>query len=162
MKVRIAVTVWAALYFSALTCMAQEPWLGKWALQKAETRITGVHVTGGGQLALESPNVPQNVSLTYEALSDGSVKITALGIFENQQVVAAHWEWVGKFDGNDYPVTGDPEADTRAYKVVDKRTLEVTVKKGGNLTQFGSQTVIFKGKKSTVSVAGGTGTYHKT
>jgi hypothetical protein len=30
---------------------------------------------------------------------------------------ATHNEWTGKFDGKDYPVTGDPASDTRSLKL---------------------------------------------
>jgi hypothetical protein len=48
-----------------------------------------------------------------------------------------HSEWTGKFDGKDYPVTGDPTSDARAYKQVDDHTLGLTVKKDGKVTITG-------------------------
>ena len=46
-----------------------------------------------------------------------------------------HNEWTGKFDGKDYPLTGDPSADTRSYKVVNDNTTDLTNKKDGKVTQ---------------------------
>ena len=37
----------------------------------------------------------------------------------------AHNEWTGKFDGKDYPVTGDTASDVRSYKQIDDHTLGV-------------------------------------
>jgi len=34
-----------------------------------------------------------------------------------------------KFDGKDYPVTGDPNSDMRSYTKVDEHTLGFNVKK---------------------------------
>ena len=40
-----------------------------------------------------------------------------------------HVEWTGKFDGKDYPVTGNPAVDTRSYKKTGKGALTITNKK---------------------------------
>ena len=32
---------------------------------------------------------------------------------------ALHSEWTGKYDGKDYPVTGDPISDARSYKKIN-------------------------------------------
>jgi hypothetical protein len=65
-----------------------------------------------------------------------------------------HNEWTGKFDGKDYPVTGDPNSDMRSYKKVDDHTLELTVKKGGQVTTSGRIVVSADGKSRTVTVNG--------
>ncbi len=87
-----------------------------------------------------------------------------------------HNEWTGKFDGKDYPVTGDPNSDMRSYKKVDDHTLdpvtgdpnsdmrsykkvddhtlELTVKKGGKVTTSGRIVVSADGKSRTVTVSG--------
>jgi hypothetical protein len=67
---------------------------------------------------------------------------------------AAHNEWTGKFDGKDYPVTGDPTADTRAYKKVDDHTLTYTNKKGGKVVLAGRVVVAADGKSRTVTFNG--------
>jgi hypothetical protein len=65
-----------------------------------------------------------------------------------------HTEWIGKFDGNDYPVTGDPNSDARSLKKIDAHTLELTVKKGGNITMTGRIVVSADGKSRTVTTSG--------
>ena len=60
----------------------------------------------------------------------------------------------GKFDGKDYPVTGDPTSDARSYKTVNDRTLELTVKKGGKTVASGQITVAADGKSRTVALSG--------
>src|SRR5437763_16272817 len=47
----------------------------------------------------------------YEAAGD-SVKVTVDGVDGDGK--PAHNEWTGKFDGKDYSVTGDPNADMRS------------------------------------------------
>jgi hypothetical protein len=161
MSIKPARLATLALFLSAITCTAQNTHLGTWIFEKSEAKVTGVHITGNGQLALESATVPENYSITYEVAPDGNISVTAQGIVTNGQIVGAHWEWTGKFDGQDYPVVGDPSADTRAYKRIDDKTQEVTIKKDGNITRFGHVTISFKGKKCTVSVAGDTATYRR-
>jgi len=42
-----------------------------------------------------------------------------------------HWDFTAKFDGKDYPITGDPDRDMASVKKVDDFTLEVVNKKAG-------------------------------
>jgi hypothetical protein len=58
---------------------------------------------------------------------------------------------VGKFDGKDYSVSGDPNSDTREYTKVNDHLLRYTVKKGGEITMVGRVGVASDGKTRTVS-----------
>ena len=60
----------------------------------------------------------------------------------------------GKFDGKDYPVTGDPSSDSRSYKMVNDNTLTFTNKKDGKVTITGRVVVAADGKSRTVTVSG--------
>ena len=86
-----------------------------------------------------------------EAAGD-SVKITVDGIDSDGKAV--HHVWTGKFDGKDYPVTGDPTSDTRSYESVDAHTLAMSVKKGGTETVTGRIVVAANGKSRTVTTSG--------
>ena len=57
----------------------------------------------------------------------GQVKVTSDGIDANGKPM--HVEWSGKLDGKDYPLTGDPNSDTRSYTKVNDRTLTTANKK---------------------------------
>ena len=65
-----------------------------------------------------------------------------------------HNEWTGKFDGKDYPVTGDPTSDARSYTKIDDRTLGFNVKKGGKVTTSGRIVISTDGKTRTVTASG--------
>ena len=80
------------------------------------------------------------------------VKVTVDGTDRDGK--PAHNEWTGKFDGTDYPVTGDPDADSRSYKKVDDRTSELTLKKDGKVTVTGRVVVSADGKTRTVTTSG--------
>jgi hypothetical protein len=62
-----------------------------------------------------------------------------------------HNEWSGNFDGGAYPVTGDPRADNRIYKLVDEHTMDFWQKKDGKVTTAGRIVVAADGKTRTVT-----------
>jgi hypothetical protein len=64
---------------------------------------------------------------------------------------AVHHEWTGKFDGKEYPVTGDTSSETRSYRMVDKNTIEIKAMKGGKQTLTGRIVVSADGKTRTVT-----------
>ena len=60
----------------------------------------------------------------------------------------------GKFDGKDYPLSGDPNANMRSYKKFNDHTLELTNKMDGKVTTTGRIVVSADGKTRTVTVTG--------
>ncbi len=81
-----------------------------------------------------------------------NAKITVDGIGNDGK--PTHDEWTGKFDGKDYPVTGNPNSDMRSYTKIDEHTLEFNVKKGGKITTSGRVVVSADGKSRTVTTSG--------
>jgi hypothetical protein len=67
---------------------------------------------------------------------------------------AMHHEWTGKFDGKDYPVTGEAGLDVRSYKKVNDHTLDFTAKKNGKVKGGGRVVVATNGKSRTVTMSG--------
>jgi hypothetical protein len=94
--------------------------------------------------------------VVYKDAAGGKVKITADGVSADGK--RTHSEWTGKFDGREYSVTGDPNADMRSYTKVDDRTMNFTAKKGGKVTVTGRVVVAADGKSRTVTTTGTTGT----
>ncbi|HSE26319.1 MAG TPA: hypothetical protein VLB68_31920 [Pyrinomonadaceae bacterium] len=121
---------------TASLSMAQEE-MGTWKLNEAKSKLAS--------------GVAKNHTVVYEAAGD-SIKVTVDGT--NSDGSAAHNEWTGKFDGKDYPVTGDAAFDTRAYKRVNDKTLDMTLKKGGKVTVTGTIVVAADGKSRTVTTSG--------
>jgi hypothetical protein len=111
--------------------------MGTWKLNEAKSKI------GAG--------APKNNKVVYEPAGD-SIKVTVEGVAADGS--ATHNEWTGKFDGKDYPLTGDPSADTRSYKKVNARTLELTNKKDGKAVVTGKIVVSADGKTRTVTISG--------
>ena len=67
---------------------------------------------------------------------------------------AVHNVWTGKFDGKDYPVTGEQAYDSRSYTKVDDHTMNMTLKKAGTVVGTGKIAVSADGKSRTVTTMG--------
>jgi len=117
MRARKTVLTVLTLFVGLTMCAAQNPHLGTWKLNEAKSKITS--------------GTQKNLTVTYEAAGD-NIKAMLDGV--DAQGKPTHNEWTGKFDGKDYPVTGDPTSDMRSYKKIDDRTLEATAKKDGKVT----------------------------
>jgi hypothetical protein len=75
---------------------------------------------------------PKSSLTKWEPLANGFFK--QAGPTVDAQGRTTYAETIGKFDGTDYPITGTGAAanTTRAYNPTDDRSMEVTVKTGGN------------------------------
>jgi hypothetical protein len=91
----------------------------------------------------------RNNTVKYDGAFFFRTKVTVDGV--DAKGKATHSEWVGMFDGKDYPVTGDPDADMRSYNKVDDHTMNFWQKKGGNVMTSGKIVVSADGKSRTVT-----------
>jgi hypothetical protein len=138
MKTRLCFLTFAVLFAVIAVCVAAEDVnMGTWKLDDAKSKIAA--------------GAPKNTTVVYEAAGD-SVKVTVDGVDADGK--PSHNEWTGKFDGKDYPVTGDPTADTRSYKRINDHTLALTNTKDGKVTTTGRITVSADGKTRTVTTSG--------
>jgi len=134
----ICLLTFAVLFAAASACLAaDDASMGTWKLNEAKSKF--------------SPGAPKNTTVVYEAAGD-SVKVTVDGVGADGK--PSHNEWTGKFDGKDYPVTGDSSVDTRSYKRVDAHTLKLSNKKGDKVTMSGTAAVSADGKTRTVTISG--------
>jgi hypothetical protein len=136
MKTRTILRTVAALFAVVAVCFAADVNMGTWKLNEAKSKI--------------NPGAPKNTMVVIAAAGD-SMKVTVDGVGADGK--PAHNEWTGKFDGKDYPITGDPAADMRAYKPVNDHTLALTEKEGGKITNTGRVVVSADGKTRTVTVS---------
>jgi hypothetical protein len=137
MKAKTMVSSLIVCFFAAAVCLASSVQIGTWKLNEAKSKIPA--------------GATKNHSVVYEAAGD-DVKVTVEGTDGNGN--ALHSEWTGKFDGKDYPVTGDPTSDMRSYKKVNDRTLDITIKKDGKVTVTGRIVESADGKSRTVTTKG--------
>jgi hypothetical protein len=148
MKTKTAVLALVLCFAGSDVCPAKDANLGAWKVNEATSRW--------------SPGATTNHTVVYEA-SGGNIKVTVDGTDADGK--PTHSEWSGKFDGKDYPVTGDSTSDTRAYKKIEDLsrsncaklnfcTLELTAKKDGVVTMRGYIVVSPDGTSRTVTVTG--------
>jgi len=127
----IALTI-SLVFVSVALGFQNNPNMGTWKLNEAKSKFAGK---------------ARNHTVVYEAAGD-QTKVTVDGVDESG--AAVHNEWTGKFDGKDYPVTGDANSDARSYRMINNNTLDITGKKGGKPTLTGRISVSHDGKTRTV------------
>ncbi len=137
MKVRTIVLTLALCLVGVGVCIADDANIGTWKLNEAKSKF--------------APGAAKNTSVVYEAAGD-SVKVTIDGIGNDGNPI--HNEWTGKYDGKDYPVTGDSNSDARAVTKIDPHTLSFKIKKDGKTTSSGRIVVAADGMSRTVTSSG--------
>jgi hypothetical protein len=109
--------------------------MGTWKINEAKSKVPA--------------GMGKNTTVVYAPAGD-MVKVTVDGVDKDGK--PAHNEWTGKFDGKDYPVTGDAITDMRSYKMVDDRTLDIVAKKGGKTVLTGKTVLAADGKSRTLTI----------
>jgi ABC-type xylose transport system substrate-binding protein len=133
----------AALVTVASGAFAQAPkgLVGTWKLDLAKSTF--------------SPGpAPKSMTITYTAEGTDGIKI-AVDVATTEGA-AQHWEMTAHYDGKDYPVTGNPMADTISLKRIDDRTGESTFKKDGKVTATNTRMLSADGKTLTITSTGTT------
>jgi hypothetical protein len=137
MKARTVLLTLVLCFLAGAVCFASDTQMGTWKLNEAKSKIAA--------------GAPKNSAVVYEAAGD-SIKVTIDG--NAPDGTATHSEWTGKFDGKDYPSTGNPNEDMRSVKQIDDHTLHVTSKKGGKVVLTAHVVVAADGKSRTVTTNG--------
>jgi hypothetical protein len=135
MKTRSSLLILAFCLVAGAVCFASDVAMGTWKLNEAKSKLAA--------------GAPKNNTVTYEAAGD-SVKVTIDGTAPDGN--ATHSEWTGKFDGKDYPSTGNPNEDMRSAKQINDHTFNVESKKGGKVVLTAHIVVAPDGKSRTVTV----------
>jgi hypothetical protein len=137
MKARTLLLTLALCFVGVAVSFADNPNMGTWKLNEAKSKIPAGFV--------------KNTTVVYEAAGD-SVKVTTDGTDRNGN--PSHTEWTGKFDGKEYPLTGDPTADSRSYKKIDDHSMELANKKDGKVVASGRIVISADGKSRTLHLSG--------
>ena len=136
MRTRAILATLVGLIVGVALSLAQDTNMGVWKLDAAKSKFG----TGASKAT----------TVTYEMAGE-NVKVTVDGTAADGKPM--HNVWVGKYDGHDYPVTGDAAYDTRAYTKVDANTVSMVFKKGGKVIANGTVMVAPGGKSRTVKVS---------
>jgi hypothetical protein len=134
-----------SLAFAATAAAQPDPILGTWKVNVAKSKY--------------SPGpAPKSSTVVITADAGGYKQVTdtvpATG-------APTHAELTWKMDGKDYPVKGNPNADTSAYTKVDARSYTVTSKKGGKPTLTTRVVIAADGKSRTSTQTGTDGQGNK-
>jgi len=133
MFVALAVVVAPALL------QAADNRVGTWKYNEAKSKFDP------GPAPFKSRNVK------VEAAGEG-IKVSVDGVGADGKAQA--YSYTANYDGKDYPITGNPLADSVAYKKIDDNTLEGTNKKGGQVASTVLIVVAKDGKSMTVTTKG--------
>ena len=137
MKVRTSLLTLGVCLAAVMCFAANESMIGTWKLNEAKSKLAA--------------GAPKNNTVTYEAAGD-SMKVTIDGTAADGTPL--HSERTGKFDGKDYPSTGNPYEDMRSSKQIDDHTLHVTSKKDGKVVLTAHVVLAADGKSRTVTTNG--------
>src|SRR4051812_31100727 len=116
-----------ALLSTALqaTGIPAAPWFGKWQLEPPNAAPRW----------FETP-LYRKVTITIEPSGEASGSTLREGLRVTYDLVRTrggitHMEWLGRFDGRDYPVQGAASFVTNAYRQIDDRSYEIVIKVDG-------------------------------
>ena len=137
MKARAIAVTLALCLVGATLCLAADGFLGTWKLNEAKSKL--------------APGTAKNSTVVYSTMGD-QMMVTIDGT--DAAGKPTHTEWMGKYDGKDYPVTGDSTSDARSVKKIDDHTLAFTVKKGDKVLFTGRIVLSADGKSRTVTTEG--------
>jgi hypothetical protein len=126
-----------AILSPELSAQGADPVNGTWTLNLAKSKFSGAP--------------PQSETRRYEVSGDG-VKTSTDRV--DSQGKPLHTESAPKYDGKDYPITGNPDADTVAVTRVDAYSTMSTLKKAGRPVVKTTRTVAKDGKTMTITVQG--------
>ncbi len=126
------------MFYSSLSLASTaEPHLGTWKLNQTKSKLN-----------------PKGAKIfqTVHAPAGDKVKITIDGVGPDGAPI--HDEWLGKLDGQDYPVTGSPRLEVRSYEPLDERSLQLLAKVAGNVITHAYVVISTDGKtRTTLAVA---------
>ena len=132
----LAVTVLCA----SATLYAADMQVGTWKLNLAKSKYSPANLA------------PKSTVSKFEATADGGIKATVDTVDAEGKRI--HYTFTAKYDGKDYPVTGDPSRDAVSYKRIDDYTYDATNKTGGKVTTTSHVVISKDGKTRTLTVTG--------
>jgi hypothetical protein len=97
---------------------------------------------------------PKTMSVTYSSVGADGLKVVV--DVAPAEGAAQHWEMTARYDGKEYPIKGNPNADTVTIKRIDDLTTESTFKKAGKVTATNTRSLSKDGKTLTVTSVGTT------
>jgi hypothetical protein len=129
----------ASVLALGVVALAADSNIGTWKLNLAKSTF--------------SPGpAPKSQTAKYEAWGTDGVTVTVDGVGADGK--PTHWEFQAKYDGQDYRFTGNPDADTVAFKRIDPNTIEAITKMKGKIASTTRAAVSADGKTRTLTQTG--------
>jgi hypothetical protein len=126
----------------SITALAADNSLGSWKRDVAKTKSNP-----------PATNPIKSLTMIREANGPDGAKVTNKGIREDG--APAGWTYTVKYDGKEYPVSGDAPFDLMSWKQVDANTFTTTArKKDGKYKTTGRAVVSKDGKTFTLTTKG--------
>jgi hypothetical protein len=120
-----------------LPAQSQDAWFGTWRLNLAKS--TPDRAIRFKRATTKIEPWKDGLKVTYELVGlRGGV---------------THMEWIGRFDGKDYPMQGVDYVMTNAYRRIDDRSYEIVVKVDGIVNSTASVAISPDGKTLTTLTA---------
>jgi hypothetical protein len=142
MRAHSLVVVGAVFLVSALAVPAAaqkaDPWIGTWKLNAAKSKYS------------PGPS-PKNGRIETTAVNGGIHQTNRTDPLTGPSTTS---EVTAMFDGKDYPVKGNPNADMQSFKRIDDHSYEVVSKKGGKVTLTSRVVISADGKTRTTTQTG--------
>lgn len=120
------------LMLGSIAAHAADPAIGTWKLNVAKSMLSGPAPTSQVRTYVDSA---KGMVLTIRTTSVDGKESTASVTFKD--------------DGKDYPIAGNPDADTISVTRVDANTVDSTAKRGGAVVAHGVRSVSKDGKTLT-------------
>lgn len=137
MRVKLQILALAGFLVFVGLGAADNPLIGTWKLNLAKSKYD------------PSSKPRKSQMLMFESQAGGLIKVTAKGT--DAEGNSSSIEYAVKDDGKDYPVTGNPNFDTVAYRRINSRTTERIFKKGGKVVNTGRRVLSKDGKTLTIT-----------
>jgi hypothetical protein len=123
----------------AASAQSKDPVAGTWTLNVAKSKFAPGPPAKSGKAVITASGA-DGVKIAFDGVTGAGDKV--------------HWEYTAQNDGKDYPMTGNPDADTVTLKRIHATSVETTYKKGGKVTLVNVRTVSADGKTLTVTQKG--------
>jgi hypothetical protein len=122
------------------------------ALAQAPTGLVGTWKLDPEKSTFSPGPAPKSMTVVYSAEGADGMKIVV--DVTPAEGAAQHWEMSVQYDGKEYPVTGNPNADMMSAKKIDDQTGESTFTKGGKVTATNVRKLSADGKTLTITSKG--------
>jgi hypothetical protein len=134
---RIMAIALLSTLFLGTSAFAADAVVGTWKLNVAKSKFSGA--------------APKSGTRVYSESADGTT-LDQKSVGADGKEMSMHVTI--KYDGKDYPVTGNPDADAISAKAIDAHTTDFTTKKGGKAAGSVHRVVSADGKTLTVNNKG--------